>query len=220
MSVLTRRNLEAEGVKTLIGPPQYWGISAGTAAFAGTFSVRKETMKALIYDILASLHGWGLSRVFTINWHADYHHCKAILEAVQEARDATGVAARSIIKPTDVDRFRLTGNEDYILVQQSPPSMGESGKYVDYHAGSLETGIMAHYYPDDVDTKLAETLPDSELTDEDLRGLGKGDEEIRKLIPHGYFGNPSAYDADAARQFVEDYARDLADTIAGFLKEY
>ena len=219
MSVLTRRNLEAEGVKTLIGPPQYWGISEGTSTFAGTFSVRKETMKALVYDILASLNRWGLNRVFIINWHADYRHCKAILEAVKEAREETDIKARCLISASDIIRFRLTGDEDYILVQQSPPPMGESSEFVDYHAGSLETGIMAHYYPEDVDIEMAATLPDSQVTDEVLRVLRESDEEIRKVIPHGYFGNPSGYDTETARQFIEDYSRDLSNTISGFLKQ-
>ena len=219
MSVLTKRHLEDMGNKTLIGPPQYWGISEGTATFTGTFSVRKDTMKALVYDILASLHRWGLNRVFVINWHADYRHCKTILESVEEARDGTGIEARSVITASDIVRFRLTGDENYILVQQSPPSMSTPGEYVDMHAGSLETGIMAHFYPDDVDIKMADTLRDSGLANEDLRVLGKGDEEIRKVIPHGYFGNPSGYDAEMAKQFVEDYARDLATTISDFLKE-
>jgi creatinine amidohydrolase len=218
-SVLARRDLESRGIPTLIAPPQYWGISAGTATFAGTFSVRPGTMQALLVDILASLHRWGLDRVFVVNWHADYHHVKAVLAAVREARESLGIAARGIISPSDVRRFRLTGDEDYVLVQLSPPSMGASGRYVDMHAGSLETGIMAAYYPDDVDAGLARTLKDSELTGEDLRALGQSDEVIRKTIPHGYFGNPAGYDTAAARRFVEDYALDLANTISGFLRK-
>lgn len=218
-SVLARRNLESKNIPTLIAPPQYWGVSAGTATFAGTFSVRPETMQALIVDILASLHRWGLDRVFIVNWHADYHHCRAILRAVEEARRSIDIDARSIIGPSDIVRFRLTGDEDYILVQLSPPSMGASGRYVDMHAGSLETGLMVEYFPDDVDAGLARTLKDSELTGEDLRALGQSDEEIRKTIPHGYFGNPAGYDTAVARRFVEDYSLDLANTVAAYLEE-
>lgn len=218
MSILTRRDLEAGGIKTLIAPPQYWGISEGTATFGGTFSVRKETMKALIYDILASLHRWGLNRVFTINWHADYRHCKAILEAVSEARNSFDIDALSVITASDIIRFRLNGDEGHILVQQSPPSMTKSSEFADYHAGSLETGIMVQYYPDDVDVKLAESLPDSKVTDEDLKVLRGSDEEIRQVIPDGYFGNPAGYDVEKARQFIALYASDLANTISGYIE--
>ena len=78
---------------------------------------------------------------------------------------------------------------------------------------------MVEYYPDDVDIDMARTLKDSAVTGEDLRALGQGDEEIRRTIPHGYFGNPAGYDTDVARRFVEDYALDLANTISGFLRE-
>ena len=219
MSVLARKKLETNGIKTLIAPPQYWGISEGTATFGGTFSIRKETMQALIVDILASLHRWGLSRVYIINWHADYRHCKVILEAVRDSNQNTGTEARYIISPSDIGRFRLTGEEDYTLIAPSPPIMSEPSKYADYHAGSLETGFMAEYYPDDVDLAMSAALPDSQVTNEDLRALNGTDEEIRKVIPRGYFGNPAAYNVEKARQFTEEYALELANTISGFLQK-
>ena len=76
IGVMARRELASRGITALIAPPCYWGVSQGTAVFPGTFSVRRETMKALVYDILASLHGWGFKRVFAVNWHADFQHCR------------------------------------------------------------------------------------------------------------------------------------------------
>src|SRR4030042_5305549 len=93
MSVLAKQELGSRGINALIAPPYYWGISPGTGTFGGTFSVRKETMQAVIYDILASLKRWGFNRVFVVNWHADYHHCLALLEGIKDARRETGVAA-------------------------------------------------------------------------------------------------------------------------------
>jgi len=218
ISKLARRELEARGINTLIAPPYYWGVSPGTGAFPGTFSVRKETMKAVIYDILGSLSRWGFNRVFTVNWHADYHHCIAILEAVREARLDTGIGAYCIIADYDVRRLRLTGEEDYVLVQKMPPPQGSSTKYVDLHAGSLETGIMLNYFPEQVDAELAKRLKATELTYDDLRALGKGDSEVREAIPLGYFGDPASFDLETARQFVEGNARDLSGLIEKFIK--
>jgi creatinine amidohydrolase len=218
LSVLARRELEAAGTRTLIAPPYYWGISPGTAAFAGTFSVRPETMKAVLYDILLSLKNWNLTRVFVINWHADYRHGRVILEALGEAHRDTGIDTRYLLTPSDVRRFRLSGGEDSILVQKAPPSPGTSGEYIDYHAGSLETGIMLAYFPEYADADLAKRLEPTRLTDADLKGLGKDIAGTRRLIPGGYFGDPSRYDIESARRFVEASARDIADTIAGYLK--
>jgi creatinine amidohydrolase len=218
LSVLAKRELEARGIEALVAPPCYWGISRGTANFGGTFSVRPETAKSIIADILLSLQSWHFRRVFAINWHADYHHCRSILEALQEAHKNTGIDARYILLPSDVRRFRLSGEEDHILVQKAPPAEQPSGQFVDYHAGSLETGIALAYFPEYADAALAKKLESTRLTNEDLRGLGRSDEETRRLIPGGYFGNPAGFDIDFARRFMEASALDIADTIADYLK--
>jgi creatinine amidohydrolase len=108
LTILTKRNLEARGIKALVAPSFYWGISAGTAAFAGTFSVRPETLQAGIVDILASLKSWNFTNVFVINWHMDYRHCRVILEALQESRRATGVDARNVLLPSNLRRLKLS----------------------------------------------------------------------------------------------------------------
>jgi creatinine amidohydrolase len=218
LSILSKRNLESRGTKALVAPSFYWGISAGTAAFAGTFSVRPETMQAGIVDILTSLKKWNFTHVFVINWHMDYHHCRIILEALQEVRHATGLDARNILLPSDLRRYKLSGGEDYVLVQKAPPPDKPPGKYVDYHAGSLETGIMLAYFPEYVDAELVKKLEPTRLTVYDLKGLGHSDAETRKLIPQGYFGDPAGFDIEFSRQFIQASAIDIADTIADYLK--
>src|SRR3989339_2117368 len=104
---LTRRKLEAKGIKTLITPPYYWGVNNATGSFPGSFTVRKETMKHLLWDILASLKRWGVTTVFNINWHGDREHNVAILEAVKEARIDTGIRAYCLIDDHRAKRFGL-----------------------------------------------------------------------------------------------------------------
>ncbi len=50
-----KEKLEEEGHTVVIAPPFYWGICQSTGGFLGSFRIRKETAKALLYDILASL---------------------------------------------------------------------------------------------------------------------------------------------------------------------
>jgi creatinine amidohydrolase len=217
-SVLSKRELKERRVEALIAPPAYWGISQGTASFPGTFSVRPETMHALLSDILTSLKNWHFRHVFIINAHGDYRHGRVILDAVKESGQNTGIDARCVLMPSQLSLFGLSGGEDYIIVQKAPPSWPSSGKYVDYHAGSLETGIMLAYFPEYVDAALAKKLKPTRLTGDDLKGLGRSDEENRLLIPGGYFGNPAGYDIEFAKRFVEASARDIADTITDYLK--
>jgi creatinine amidohydrolase len=217
-SRLIRDELEKRGTTTLIGPSCYWGVSPGTGGFPGTFTVRHETMKAVIYDILASLHRWGFQQVFIINWHADHKHVAALIDAVQEARTSMGIAVYMFLTATDLKRFQLTGIEDFVLLWEMPALTDTTAKYVDLHAGSLETGIMLKYFPEQVDEAMARKLRNSELTYDDLKRLGGSDEEVRELIPLGYFGDPAKYDTEAASLFVESYSRKLADLIDRFIK--
>jgi creatinine amidohydrolase len=218
LSVLTKRQLDTDGTPAIIAPPVYWGISASTATFGGTFSVRKETMQSIIYDILASLISWHFSYAFVINWHADFRHCLMILETLKEARQNVGIDARYVLSESDAGRYRLDGTEPHILVMKSRPPSLPATEFADYHAGSLETGIMLAYFPKNVDVNLAKKLEATHLTDADLKGLGGNDEEIRRLIPGGYFGNPSGYDVDFARRYMEENARILAETVSDYLK--
>jgi len=218
ISVLAKHELESRGISSLIVPPLYWGVSPATWVFPGTFSVRPETMKAVIYDILASLKRWKLNKFFIINWHADMKHCRAIVEAVKEARRDMAVEAFYLAREFDIKRLRLTGEEEYILKYQPPPVLEFSGNYVDIHAGSMETAVMMKYFPKHVKAALAKKLPRTEITLEDLKDLGKSDEATLKLIPQGYFGNPAGYDTGAAEKHIKAHVKATADCIEGYLK--
>ena len=218
VAVKAKEKLAGRGLETLVTPPQYWGISPATGIFGGTFSVRPETMKALVVDIVTSLTGWGFDRVFTVNWHADLLHVRTLYEAVVEARRTSGADARFIASDFDLRRLRLTGEEDGVLVQQNAPGIGMgSGPYLDVHAGSMETAVMARFFPEGLDEGYIRGLEATKLTGEDLRDLGTSEELTRALIPDGYFGNPAGFDADAAESYVDSVAASYADTIAGCL---
>ena len=219
ISRLTKLEQNKNGVEALITPPNYWGINTATSIFPGSFSTRKETTKAVIYDILTSLKNWGVRYAFTIHWHAEYQHNWAIIDAVKEACSFRGFGAYSILNESDIKRLGLTGNEDYILLHKNAPSVEPpNAKYVDAHAGSMETGIMMQYFPEQVNAKLARSLKSTELTRDDLKSLTQPPSEIRNKIPLGYFGNPAAFDMNAAKQLVERNAIDFAGLIQKLLE--
>jgi creatinine amidohydrolase len=218
VAVATKKRLGERGVEALIAPPQYWGVSPATSIFAGTFSVRPETMRALIVDIIANLAGWGFRRIFTVNWHADFLHVRTLYEAVREAREASGADVRFIASGFDLRRLRLTGDEEGVLVQQNAPAIDVGkGPYLDVHAGSMETAVMMRYFPEGLDAGAIRNLEPTKLTGEDLRDLGKSEELTRALVPDGYFGDPAAYDVEAAEAYVNAVVASYAETIAGYL---
>jgi len=194
---LTRREIESRGIRTLIAPPFYWGITTATGTLPGSFTVRKETLKAVLYDILASLQSWDFTRVFGINFHRDPDHTVTVLEAIQEARNGLSMDACIILDDDTVRRFGVTGEEPYVIVQRTPPIP----KYTGIHADALETGAMVAFFPDQVDVELAKTL-----------------KPTRSFFPSGYWGSPARFDAEEAKRFLEAYSEMTADSIEAFLR--
>jgi creatinine amidohydrolase len=214
----TKRELEGKRIKTLIAPPYYWGINNATGSFAGSFTVRKSTMKAMIYDILASLIRWGFTYVFVINWHGDQEHNRVILEAVEEARLDTGVRAYCILRDFEAIRLKRSGKEPHIIILKDKHSEGAAPKYLEIHAEAMETGIMAKYFPDHVNIEMAKSLKSTDLTMEDLMVWRQGWSDARKMTPLGYFGDPANFDAEAAKKFIESNGKETAELIENFLK--
>jgi len=207
---LTRRELESRGIKTLIAPPFYWGINATTHVFPGTFTVRKETMKALLHDILSSLKSWGFNDIFNLNFHGDGQHCITILESFVDARETLGLNAYCVLSEMEIMRYGLSGNEPYIVTHMSPPSDEQPQEFLDIHAGADETGIVAAFFPDQVDTDLALILEPTRIT---YQQVAQWLTDARRVTPQGYLGDPAGFDAGAAREYLEADCILIADAI-------
>lgn len=122
-----KQKLSEIGVEALITPPFFWGISNDVARYAGTFSIRPETMKGLLTDIFMSLKSWGFRRIFVKNAHGDPIHIDMIKSAIAEAND-------------DPD-FRVYFMWELgIKVENNIifPQMREDRYQPDYHAGLLK----------------------------------------------------------------------------------
>lgn len=144
-----KQELDKKGIESLIAPPFYWGVSKDVAAYAGTFSVRPETMKSLLVDIFTSLKSWGFRRIFVQNAHGDSLHIKMIKEAIAEANEnETSNFKVYFMWELDVEV------ENEIIF---PPIREERYK-PDYHAGAIETAQMAAFFPDKVRKDIAKTL--------------------------------------------------------------
>lgn len=207
---LTRRELESRGIKTLIAPPFYWGINGTTHVFPGTFTVRKETMKALLHDILTSLKSWGFNDIFNLNFHGDGQHCLTILESIIDARETLGLNAYCVLSEMEIMRYGLSGNEPFIVSHVSPPSDEQPQEFLDIHAGADETGIVAAFFPDQVDTDLARTLEPTRIT---YQQIAQWLTDARSVTPQGYLGDPAGFDAEAAREYLEADCKMIADSI-------
>jgi creatinine amidohydrolase len=142
-----KRKLEEFGIEALIAPPFYWGISADVSRYAGTFSVRPETMKGLLKDVFASIRSWGFRRVFVANAHGDPLHVDVIRSAISEANEAPGFLAYFLWE------LGIEAESDVAL----PPTR-EDRYQPDYHAGAIETAQMFAFFPEKVRCEVANAL--------------------------------------------------------------
>ncbi|WP_312372444.1 creatininase family protein [Lachnoclostridium sp.] len=208
--------LNNKGERALIVPPYYWGINHCTGGFPGTFSVRPETMMAVLMDIFKNLHDWGFHNIFCNNCHGDVIHIRAILDAIKTGRNELGLNIRILVDFYDLSRIGLKGDEDFILVlnPEYPEEFyagmdkSEIGLF-DIHAGGYETAFIKHYFSELVNEEVAKNLKSTSLTNKELEQWGRGGEATRTLVPLGYAGNPAGYknivNLDCIEKFKVEY---------------
>jgi creatinine amidohydrolase len=109
-----KERLEEHGLTVTIAPPFYWGVCQSTGSFIGSFRVRKETMRALLFDILASLAEFGFKNVYGINAHGDIEHNIAILETFRESCEKLNLRAGYPFSESIMHHYGLNGSEPYI----------------------------------------------------------------------------------------------------------
>jgi len=213
---MIKGELEKKGIQTLIVPPFYWGINNATGAFAGSFTVREETMMNVLWDTMACLKRWGFEKVFFINQHGDVDHHRPMFKAIQKARADFGIRAYWIIEDDLAKRHGFTGREHYILIYKQEPS--PPPKYLDIHAGGAETSIMWHYFPGLVDLEIWKTLKSTNLTFQDMMVWVRGWEDARKVTPQGYFGEVATASPEQGKKLLEGYSKIVTELIESFLQ--
>ena len=211
-----QRELAARGVKALVAPPFFWGINSASHVFAGSFTVRPETMKALLHDIFASLKSMGFTDVVNINAHGDGAHIRTAIQAIAESRQSLGINVCYAMPDWQAKQARLSGKEAFILTYEAPEFDMAAMKYMDLHAGAYETGLVAAYFPDQVDEKVAKEQVATKVT---MQELGDWVKDMRRVTPLGYLGDPAGFDAKQARKDFEEECRGLADAITEMLKK-
>lgn len=76
--------------RALVAPAICWGISGHHMSFAGTITLRAETLTALVTDIVSSLQKHGFERFLLINGHSGNRAC--LETAVLQVHQTTNAA--------------------------------------------------------------------------------------------------------------------------------
>lgn len=204
--------LKEKGVEVVIAPPFYWGVCQSTGNFIGSFKIRKETAKALLYDMIASLAEFGFKNIYGINAHGDIEQNIVLMEAFQEATEKLSVNARFNIAQDRMHHYGLNGEEAFILpIKQQTISVSKSN-YPDVHGGDIETATMAQFYPGITDIKKAKSLPPVTVEEDKIMTWLFGG-HTKELSPNGYLGAPADYEGVEIIKHLNDVANRIAEAI-------
>ena len=211
-SVFVKERLEQSGFKVVIAPPFYWGICQSTGSFIGSFTIRKETAKALLLDILASLARFGFKNVVEINAHGDIEQNVVMIEAFKEANEKFGLHACYAFSQNILHHYGLKGDEPYICPVKQQTIRVSASSYADVHAGDIETATMSQFYPQLTGTENAKSLPPVGLDDEKIWTWLLGG-HTKSLSPDGYVGAPAEFESVDIMNHINDTAARISEAI-------
>jgi creatinine amidohydrolase len=178
--------LAARGLSVVVLPPLAYTTARFAYGFAGTLSLRTETVTATVVDIADSLswHGFGLLAI--ANAHLDPAHLASLEAAANTIRRDLGLA---VAFPN-------------LAAKPWAPRLGDEFRSGACHAGQFETSVVLAERPDQVRREIMVGLPanpaslsrairDGKLSFEEAGG------------DRAYFGFPAQATAEEGRATVE-----------------
>ena len=203
VSTVAERAAGALGPEScLVLPTIHWGLSPYWLPFAGTISLRPETILALMRDIGASVAQHGFRRMIILNGHGGNAGIIAVA-ATQMAE--LGIRAMSI------SYWSLLGDA---LHRLTPRDYGHIG-----HAGQTETSIQLHLQPEHVDPGWASITDWADLgrLAEGLATPGAYSPPLPKVeAPNGIYGDVTAASDQLGAAIVKMAADQLTELIKQF----
>lgn len=190
--------LERDGVATcVVLPPVAYTPADYASGFAGTVSIRWETMAALLRDIAASLKAQGFSALAIANSHFDPANVNVLRGAAKDI-SATGLP----VAFADATRRAIA------------QSLTEEFRIGDCHGGQFEGSIVLASRPDLVDeSAMRGLLPVKAGLMEAVTGGATGVRFETAGMPRAYCGTPAGATADEGRASISILARALADAV-------
>ena len=180
----------AERIPLFVAPPVHYGCCRSTARHPGTISIGTGTLKALLKDIVRSLHAHGLRNFIVLTGHAGGSHRMALQDAGEEL----------IAEIADLNMAVVT---EYDLAKEAGAHLIETRG--DAHAGEIETSRIMHSHPQLVKGMGAPEYPSFPT------GILVRDK--RSFWPGGVWGDPTKASAEKGRileSLVADKVVELA----------
>jgi creatinine amidohydrolase len=178
--------LAARGLRVLVLPPLTYTSAGFARGFAGTLSLRPETVVATVVDIADSLRRHGYTVLAIANAHLDPDHLASIEAAVNQIR--RGLRLRVAFPNLVIKPWALRLSDEF-----------KSGAC---HAGQFETSIVLAERPDLVREATMAALPPNPASLS--RAIREGKLEFEEAGgPRAYFGYPAQATAEEGRATIE-----------------
>jgi creatinine amidohydrolase len=178
--------LAARGLRVLVLPPLTYTSAGFARGFAGTLSLRPETVVATVVDIADSLRQHGYTVLAIANAHLDPDHLASIEAAVNQIR--RGLRLRVAFPNLVIKPWALRLSDEF-----------KSGAC---HAGQFETSIVLAERPDLVREATRAALPPNPASLS--RAIREGKMEFEEAGgPRAYFGYPAQATAEEGRATIE-----------------
>ena len=177
------------------------GVSEHHLAFGATLSLRPETLRLVLLDVVDSLARCGFSRIVLLPTHGgNFDTVQRVVEEAGAARPET-----EIVGFTDLMKFSGFLND---LFAEFGVDAAASGA----HAGESETSIMLALEPDLVRTDKLESGYLGPVGEAEARTVfEKG---MTALTANGVLGDPRTATADKGEVYLERLAGMLAAAVA------
>lgn len=166
----------AERIPLLVAPPIHYGSCRSTSCHPGTISISTTTLKALLKDIVRSLHAQGIENVIALTGHAGGSHRMALQDAGEELL-------------AELPGINIAVVTEYDLAKEAGAHLVETRG--DAHAGEIETSRILHSHP--------QLVKGSAPTEYPCFPTGILVRDKRSFWPGGVWGDPGKASAEKGR---------------------
>lgn len=189
----------AERIDAPVVPLSPMGVAPYHLPWAGSLSLRPQTLIALMVDVCEGLSAAGVERIVVMNWHEG--NTPAVRQGADEMQRRYPV--------------RVVVAETHVITNGLFPDEMEFT-----HAGSMETAAVMAYDPGLVHL---DRLQGGDPVDDGVRGhalFRRRDvfpvmRDFREVAASGWYGTPGSVNEDRARHIIEA----VADNVVASLEE-
>ncbi len=179
-----------------IAAPIHYGVCRSSSEHPGTVSIRTETLKALVIDIVSALYQKGLRNFVLLSGHAGGTHMAVLTDAGECLLNK-------------FDDLRIAVLTEYMLAAKEGRHLIETEG--DSHAGEIETSRMLHSHPHLVKGRAAREFPDFPV------GILVRDKQ--KYWPGGVWGDPGKASSEKGAA-LEDLVVNALDRLVTQLEQF